>query len=151
MTTDKYTELMDELSKQSKYLSEQTQNLNDKFTQAEKELCKLQLGVSGWAKTLVGKRPEDNTAYRFGFCRVNKDWRLVCRKIRLDIDRINDTNGYGLLEPIITMPRGIRLEASDLIDEVMEDLLKRSKDFGEDIDGAIKNIEDVNICHPGVV
>ncbi len=137
-------ETLDYLVEISKELNRQTTELNSSFLTIEKKLADMKLGVSGWSNKIIGVKEELNTGYKFGFCRVGKDgWKLVCRKIQLDSNKDassdNDSN-YGFLEHIITMPRSIRLEASTLIEEVIQDLIHRANLFSKDVNEALENL-----------
>lgn len=131
---------LNELSEVSQRLNSQTTELNNEFIAIERKLCGMRLGVSGWASKLIGVKPETGIGYKFGFCRVGREgWKLVCRKIYLNETDVDETS-FGLLEPITAMPRAIRLEASGLINEVIEDLAVRAKSFSADVGTALDNL-----------
>ena len=139
-------EMLEGMADLSTKLNEQSAELNNAFHDVERQLNSLHLGVSGWAKQLIGVRKEHNVGYRFGFCRLDKadGWKLVCRKVSIENDHENDIykddGGYGLLRPITTMPRSIRVEASHLIEEVIQEVFSKAKDYADDISSAVCNL-----------
>lgn len=136
--------LTDQLKTVSEQLNQQTQELNDSFLDVEKKLVSMRLGVSAWCSTLIGVKEEDRSGYKFGFCRVESDWRLVCRRVSLDdpSDQFSPTKvGYGLLRPINVMPRLVRLEASKLIEELVSEIVRKAQEYVDDVNVAVSDIE----------
>lgn len=133
------------LSETCENLNRQSIELNNKFMTIERKLNDMKLGVSGWSDKLIGLNQKNNFAYKFGFCRIGKEreeWRLVCRKINLNQkENEKERVSYGLLVPITAMSRSVRLEASQLVDEVIDSLISRSQTYLNDIDNAIGELD----------
>ena len=136
--------LTEQLKTVSEQLNQQTQELNDSFLDVEKKLSAMKLGVSAWCPSVIGVKEEERSGYKFGFCRVYSDWKLVCRQVSLDdpSDHISTAKiGYGLLRPINVMPRSVRLEASKLIEELVSEIIKKAKEYADDVNVAVSDIE----------
>lgn len=136
--------LTEQLKTVSVQLNQQTQELNDCFLDVEKKLVSMRLGVSAWCSSVIGVKEEERSGYKFGFCRINSDWKLVCRKVSLDDpdDQFSPTKvGYGLLRPINVMPRSVRLEASKLIEDLVSEIVKKAQEYVDDVNVAVSDIE----------
>ena len=81
--------------------------------------------------------------YKFGYCRVDKMWKLVCRKVNIDIPDDEDGH-YGAITPINSMPRKVRIEAAQLIPELIRKLKEKSLSFQNTISNAVTTLEDIN-------
>jgi len=137
-------QLTEQLKTVSEQLNQQTQELNDSFLDVEKKLASMRLGVSAWCSSLIGVKTEEGIGYKFGFCRINSDWKLVCRKINLDDPSDYEATtkiGYGLLKPINVMPRAVRLEASKLIEDLVSEIIKKAQEYVGDVNTAVSDID----------
>ena len=137
-------QLTEQLKTVSEQLNQHTQDLNDSFLDVEKKLVSMRLGVSAWCSAVIGVKEEDRSGYKFGFCRINSDWRLVCRKVCLDDISDYDITvkiGYGLLKPINVMPRSVRLEASKLIEDLVSEIIRKAQEYVDDVNVAVSDIE----------
>ena len=138
------TEKLQKLKEQSDDLNKNTDELNNQFLMLEKHLYNMRLGVSGWAKTLIVANDKNDTVYKFGFCKMGSAWKLVCRSVLVtdELPTDDDDKRYGLLVPIVLLPRHIRIQASQIIEEVVDDLLAKTKDFADTVDASINRLHE---------
>jgi len=128
-----------ELKNISDNLKNKTIELSDMFENVEEKLNLLNFTLTEWSDTLIGVRENDNYAYKFGYCKVKDDWKLVCRRVRTD--RPDNNKRYGLLEFITGMPRGIKIEAAGCLENLLEKIIKKALRYTKDIEEAKNNIE----------
>jgi len=127
-------------------LNRQTDELNQSLLNVEQLLNSLKLGVCGWSITVIGKNLDNQTGYKLGFCRLDKNWKLVCKKINLDAPdddlcfNSKAKYSYGLLTPITMMPRWIRVEACHIVEEVINGLIKKAESYSSDLCCALNEL-----------
>jgi hypothetical protein len=154
-----YKDVLTELEEVSKSLGDESEKMNEYFNIIEAKLADITPGVAGWSENIIRIKGANDRCYKLGFCKYENTWRLVCRLINEDgsICEVNKRNKYkkkygnnppwrntiglGLLIPVVTMPRFIRVQAAGLIGEVVEDLLQNSRDFLESTYAANKQLE----------
>lgn len=137
------TKLINDLLQKSNDLKDKTEKLNECFEYVEKCLNDMNLGITEWTDGYVGVDYKHNFGYKFGFCKVNNRWKLVCRKVELGENFPNDKDKkYGLLEYVTGMPRSIRIEASEKIENLLKKIIKRADRYAKDIDYAVHNFDN---------
>jgi hypothetical protein len=128
----------------SKDIEEKTKELNNIFDSLEETFRKkLNIGVGAWCSKILSPMQNERYGYKFGYCRVDKCWRLVCRKVNLDNPNDDEDGYYGIITPINNMPRKVRIEASTLIPELIQKLKEKSLSFKNTISNAVVNLEDI--------
>ena len=129
-TTERLQQISDDLNEKSTALT-------DGFIEVETMLADLKLGVTAWASEPIVDR---GTTYIFGFCKIKNEWRLVCKKEDIDnADKIH--NSYGLLKTISYMPRHIRIEAANRLEDLVQQIISKAESFNTDISNALDNIK----------
>ena len=152
MDTLVVNEQLENLSLVAERLRVSTDELHDKFRQIEESINKMGLGVTAWADTLIGVNKNQNSAYKVGYCRIgrgkNKVWGFCLRSVTIDNDGNecpDQRNGYGLLLPISNITRALRVEASEVIDEIIMHLISKAELFLNDVKYAHQNLDDIDI------
>ena len=131
--------MTEKLQQISNNLNEQSTALTDRFKEVEKMLSQLNLGVTAWAsKPIIDK----GITYKFGFCKVKNEWKLVCKKEEEGDGVLHGS--YGLLSTITYMPRHIRIEAASRLEDLVQQIIKKAELFSHDILGALENIKEMS-------
>lgn len=126
------------LEKIAEDLQVNSEVLNNEFIQIEQKLANMNLGVTAWANDTIGS--PDKKQYKFGFCKLKNDWKLVCREVSSDNGKDSDKGKYGLLSPITFMPRHVRVQAGAIIGQVIENINKKAEVYSKEMKASSKNI-----------
>jgi len=137
--TEKTENIVNELKEISEELKCRTIDLTELFESVEEKLSQMNITVTEWADTIIGIREKENFGYKFGFCKVGSIWKLVCRKVQLD--KVDNNEKYGLLEYITGMPRAIKIEAAMCMEDLLEKIVRRTKLYIKDVDKATEQME----------
>lgn len=134
---------LEQINSISKDIETETRKLNETFEHLEDILrSELNISVTAWCPDILESMRTRKHGYKFGYCRIEKYWKLACR--RVELFKEDDENGhYGLITPINSMPRKVRIEAAELIPVLIKELKDKSQSLKNTISNAANILEDI--------
>jgi len=141
MTLEKNLGLLSALGAQ---LNEGTEELNEAIAIIERRINETKAGVSVWLDHFLNESDQDDegltTAYQLGYAKLRDGWHLAARHVTIKHEG-GDAGTWEIVEtseptPLATAPRGVRVGAADLFEDLVEALADRVKGFLASIERA---------------
>ena len=129
-----YAEAIDELGTMGSALWKNSDELNVKFNEITKMLNDKKVSISAWTDSIIYKEG-DSVEYKLGYCKINDEWQLACRKYFTNDSR------PAFPVSLVTVRRELRIEAAKYLNELLNILKLKLEKYNADVEDALSNID----------